>query len=249
MDPEPQNPLLGKNSSSRIRWGKRAGFGLAILLGLYLLTAYLLIPMVWKDYESRRPAFDDSPHVTQTGDGHPGDPLNVALVGTKAEVENIMALAKWSPADPLSLKSDLKIAADTVLKKPYDAAPVSNLYLFGRKEDLAFEQPVGDDPRKRHHVRFWQMETTNGDGRPVWIGSASYDERVGFSHTTGQITHHTAPDVDAERDHLAANLEQTPDLADTYKLPGFHKVLEGRNGGGDPWRTDGELWVGLIAER
>ena len=138
MDPEPQNPLLGKNSSLRIRWGKRAGFGLAILLGLYLLTANLLIPMVWKDYESRRPAFDDSPHVTQTGDGHPGDPLNVALVGTKAEVENIMALAKWSPADPLGLKSDLKIAADTVLKKPYDAAPVSNLYLFGRKEDLAF---------------------------------------------------------------------------------------------------------------
>jgi hypothetical protein len=26
--------------------------------------------------------------------------------------------------------------------------------LFGRKEDLAFEQPVGDSPRQRHHVRF-----------------------------------------------------------------------------------------------
>ena len=33
-------------------------------------------------------------------------------------------------------------------------------------------------------------------------GGATFDERVGLSHTTGQITHHIAPDVDTERDHL-----------------------------------------------
>ena len=27
----------------------------------------------------------------------------------------------------------------------------------------------------------------------------------------------------------------------------FHKTREGRNGGGDPWRTDGKLYVGIIA--
>jgi hypothetical protein len=53
-----------------------------------------------------------------------------------------MRAAGWFPADPLGLASDLKIAADTVLKRPYDQAPVSGLYLFGRKEDLAFEKPV-----------------------------------------------------------------------------------------------------------
>jgi hypothetical protein len=26
-------------------------------------------------------------------------------------------------------------------------------------------------------------------------------------------------------------------------MAGFHPVLEGRNGGGDPWRTDGRLEV------
>jgi hypothetical protein len=31
-----------------------------------------------------------------------------------------------------------------------------------------------------------------------------------------------------------------------YKVAGFHKQLEGKNGGGDPWYTDGVLWVGVI---
>jgi hypothetical protein len=43
------------------------------------------------------------------------------------------------------------------------------------------------------------------------------------------------------------DLQKTGDLLKMYKVAGFHKVLEGRNGGGDPWHTDGDLWVGMIA--
>ena len=68
-----------------------------------------------------------------------------------------------------------------------------------------------------------------------------------MSHTTGQITHHIAPDVDAERDHLFRCLEQTGDLSEVYAVDDFHKICEGRNGGGDPWVTDGRLLVGVIA--
>jgi hypothetical protein len=157
-----------------------------------------------------------------------------------------MAAATWYPADPLGLRSDLEIAADTVLKRADDRAPVSNLYLFGRKEDLAFEQPVGDSPRRRHHVRFWRAEKAAVDGRPVWVGSAVYDKRVGFSRTTGQITHVTAPNIDAERGYLFECLKKTRDLSETYFVDDFHKVRKGRNGGGDPWETDGRLDVGII---
>jgi LssY-like putative type I secretion system component LssY len=218
--------------------------GLAVL---YLLAAYVVIPMIWKDYARLHPSFDDNPRITQTGDGHPGDPLNVSLIGTKEQVDAIMQAAKWYPAAALGLKSDLKIAEDTVLSRPDVEAPVSNLFLFGRKEDLAFEQPVGDNPRKRNHVRFWDTGKNDPNGRPTWIGSASYDERVGLSHTTGQITHHIAPDVDAERDHLFENLKQTGELSEEYAVDDFHKQLEGRNGGGDIWRTDGKLLVGVIS--
>jgi hypothetical protein len=219
------------------------------LLLLWLVAAYLIVPFVWKSYARHHPSFDDNPRITQTGDGHPGDPLNVSLIGTEAQIKTIMQAAKWFPAAALGLKSDIKIAADTVLSRPDDEAPVSNLFLFGRKEDLAFEQPVGDNPRQRNHVRFWKTGKESGDGRPIWIGSASYDERVGLSHTTGQITHHIAADVDNERDHLFDNLKQTGDLSDEYSVDDFHKKLEGRNGGGDSWHTDGRLFVGIIKDQ
>ena len=95
-----------------------------------------------------------------------------------------------------------------------------------------------------HHT-----DTVGRDGRPEWIGSAVYDERVGLSRTTGQITHVTASNVDTERDYLFGCLKKTGGLAEHYSVDGFHKHLEGRNGGGDPWHTDGALYVGVIAEK
>jgi hypothetical protein len=219
--------------------------GVGLLL-LYLLTAYVIAPALWLRYARRHPSFDEIPRITYTGDGHPGDPLNVSLIGSERQVKRIMVAAKWYPADPLTFRSCLEIASATVLKRPYDAAPVSSLYLFGRKEDLAFEQPVGKDPRRRHHVRFWRTEQLDSDGRPVWIGAAIFDKKVGFSHTTGQITHHTGPDIDAERDYLFQCLEKTGDLLEVFVVNDFHKIREGRNGGGDPWHTDGDLYTGVI---
>jgi hypothetical protein len=212
----------------------------------YLAVAYLILPALWKRYAHRHPSLDDVPDITHTADGIPGDPINVALIGTKAEVLRLMRAAKWYPADPITLRSSLAIAVDSVLKRPDDEAPVSNLYLFGRKQDLAFEQPVAGNPRQRHHVRFWQTDKFDPDGRPVWVGAAIYDERVGFSRRTGQITHVTAPDIDTERDKLFHDLERTGDLEEANVVDGFHKTLEGRNGGGDPWHTDGNLFEGVI---
>jgi hypothetical protein len=220
---------------------------LSIALGLafgYFVVAYLILPRIWKRYEMRHAVFDDSPRVTHTGSDIPGDPLNVALVGTKEQVIRSMTAAKWDPADALTFRSSLRIVLDTVLRKPDDQAPVSNLYLFGRKEDLAFEKPVGNSPKERHHVRFWQLAKTYDD-RPAWIGSAAYDIGVELSRTTGQVTHHISPDLDAERDLLVADLSKAA-AAQIDWLDKFHTQLEGRNGGGDPWRTDGRLAIVIL---
>lgn len=242
MEPEYKLP-------QRMSYKKRLAIGIIGMLLLWGLVAYIIVPMLWKSYSHRHPALDDVPGITVTGSGIPGDPLNVALIGTKIELMKIMVAAKWYPADPLSFKSCLEIAEATVLKRPYDAAPVSSLYLYHRKEDLAFEQPVGDNPRERHHVRFWKTEKVDTDGRPIWIGSAVFDKHVGFSETTGQITHVTGENVDAERDFLFQCLQKTGMLSEQYPIDGFHKVLSGKNGGGDPWKTDGRLFVGVIADK
>ena len=113
-------------------WRRVAVLVVAVLL-LYLAAAYLVMPAMWERYVKHHPSLDEVPGITQTKDGIPGDPLNVALVGTATEVKRIMASAKWYAADPLGLHSDLQIAADTVLKRPDDQAPVSSLYLFGAR--------------------------------------------------------------------------------------------------------------------
>lgn len=211
---------------------------IAGILVVWAVAAYILIPILSKRYY--RHHFDGGPRITHTADGHPGDPVNLAIEGEEEALLRAMSAAGWYPADPITFDSSVRIAVDSVIKRPDDQAPVSSLMLFGRKQDFAFELPIGDSPRKRHHVRFWKWDKQK-DGRPVWFGSATIDERVGLSHANGQITHHIGPDVDAERDLVMSGLQKAGRTEDEYYIDGFHKELEGRNGGGDLWRTDGRL--------
>jgi hypothetical protein len=219
---------------------------LAMAVLSWLFAAYLVLPLLWRRYEHRHPALDGIPTITYTANGIPGDPLNIALAGSEDAIQRAMLAAKWFPADPITLESSLRIAAGTVFHRPYDDAPVSNLYLFGRKQGLAFEQPIGDDPRRRHHVRFWRCSRLDEKGRPLWIGSATLDISVGLSHTTGQITHHISAAVDPERDRIIAEIKAAGDLLDSCWIDDFQRPPQGRNGGGDPWHTDGRLAVGEV---
>lgn len=236
------SPTEGSNRTSR---RKRIIIAVSAIVAVWAAAAYLLAPAAWYRYAKHHPTLDDIPTITYTADGIPGDPLNVGLIGTERQLKQIMIAAKWYPADPLTLKSCLEIAEATVLKRPYDDAPVSSLYFEKRKEDFAFEKPVGNDPRQRHHVRFWKSKKVDYDGRPLWVGSATYDRDVGLSRTTGQFTHHIDPNIDAQRDELVADWKQTGRLEETYVVVDFQKIKEGRNGEGDPWHTDGNGIVGV----
>jgi hypothetical protein len=219
---------------------------IVLLAGLYVIVAYVAVPAAWQHVEHRHPALEDAPTITHTKIGIPGDPLNIALIGTEAQITKAMLAADWNPADPLTLKSSLRIAGDTVLHRPYNDAPVSNLYVWNRKEDLAFEQPIGNDPRRRNHVRFWKSDKLDDQGQPLWLGAATLDTKVGFSHTTGEITHHISPDVDTERDKLVGDLQKAGVIASADYVDNFQPKLEGHNGGGDPYHTDGKLAVGTL---
>jgi hypothetical protein len=222
------------------------------LLGLFviwLLAAYLLVPAWWKVHWSRHPVLMNGPRVTRTGSGNPGDPLNLSIVGSENDLVSALLTAGWYPADPITLKSSLQIAESTIFHRPYDDAPVSSLFLFGRREDLAFEKPVGKDARQRHHVRFWQVPGGGDSGQPYWLGAITFDRNVGFSHTTGRITHHIAPDVDAERDGLITDLQSIGRIANIDWQDNFQDPPEGRNGDGDSWKTDGRLPVITLMSR
>ena len=218
------------------------------LLLAWAVAAYLLAPWVWKRYFQHHPALENVDRITHTVDGHPGDPLNIAMLGTEEELIRAMVAIGWYPANSITFESSLRIVVDSVLRRPDDQAPVSSLYLFGRKQDLAFEQPVGNSPRQRHHIRFWRSPEIE-DNRPLWFGAATFDRSVGFSHTTGEVTHHIGPDVDAERDRIAKQLAGKSWVQEEYWENQFHKELRGRDGGGDPWHTDGKLVVFVLEDR
>lgn len=236
----PDEARAGAATSTSVRRRRWRWFVLG--LALWAVVAYLIVPRLWSAYFERARPLPDVERVTHTSDGHPGDPINIALEGSEQDVARAMLAAGWFPADPVTFTSSVQIAVDTALRRPDESAPVSPLYLFGRIQDLAFEQPVPGGPRHRHHVRYWRWDQTR-DGLPVWFGSVTYDERAGLSYTTGQVTHHIAADVDAERDRLAAELVRAGWAHGTEWIDGFHQQREGRNGGGDLWRTDGRLAV------
>lgn len=221
-----------------------AGWVLALSLA-YGAFAYLLAPEFWSWLDRGNIALPDA-MVTTTPQGILGDPINVGLVGSKPELLHAFAAAGWSAADAVTWRSSLEIGESVLFDRPYSDAPVSTLLFDGRRQDFAFEKPVGDSADRRHHVRFWLMPDPAPDGRPFWLGSASFDRGVGFSHDTGQITHHIGPDLDAERDFLIDDLEAVGQLASTYSDKGVGPTRTGRNGGGDPYFTDGMATIGIL---
>ncbi len=126
------------------------------LAATYAVAAYVVLPRIvlMSLKLLKRGAV---PSFTLTGDGFPGDPVNLALVGAFADLEAAFTRAGWVKADPLGLKSSWGMAVSFVLDRPYPTAPFSSLYLFGRRQDVGFQKAIDKSPRKRHHIRFWAL--------------------------------------------------------------------------------------------
>ena len=182
---------------------------LGAVISIYLIVSYLILPATWARIE-HEPGLSKRPMVTSTAQGIPGDAINVGLIGTKEDVVSAFHAAGWYPADPVTLRTSLEIIGSVLLDRSYKDAPVSPLYFDGRREDLAFEKPAGTSADRRQHVRLWLVLQSGADGSPVWLGSASFDSGVTLSRDTGQVTHKIAPNIDAERDRLIAELNQGP---------------------------------------
>lgn len=218
-------------------------WGIAILMLFWVLLAYLVLPRVHRvltaiyvpDYFIGR---------ARTSDGLLGDPINLAVLGTQAQLIAAMERAGWTRADDVTLRSSWRIVTSTITRRSYDEAPVSPLFLFGRMQDLAYQQEVAGNPAKRHHVRFWRTPDgwlLPGGERVDWLAAGTFDRAVGFSLFTLQITHKIDADTDVERDHIVATVRDGNPDAVVRVLHDFSTGYHSRNGGGDSIRTDGDL--------
>ncbi|MFD1901901.1 LssY C-terminal domain-containing protein [Enterococcus termitis] len=201
---------------------------------LWLFSSYLILPFINKLMTGRY-----LPNYfigrSRTSDGLLGDPINLAFIGTEADLERLFVNSGWTKAEKLSLNSSIKMIVASLLGKSYPNAPVSSLFLFDKRQDLAFEKQIENNPRRRHHVRFWQTPKDwylPGGKEADWLGAATYDKKVGFSIFTGQVTHKINSDIDKERDFVLASFEEENQQVSVDIVEHFTTSYH-RNGGGD----------------
>ncbi len=227
----------------------------------YMLAAYLILPrivrMSVKILQRKK-----VPSFTLTGDGLPGDPVNLVLIGKLDKVRAGFVSAGWTEADALNLNSSWRMVVAFVLNRPYPAAPFSTLFLFGRGQDVGFQKAINGSPRKRHHVRFWslsleQTEETLGtaefwlntdrpaDEQPaLWVGAATKDTGMSFTRFTFKVTHKTASDTNAERDLIVSELRRVGALASVASYQAGQSLEAGRV---NHYITDGEVAAASLA--
>jgi LssY C-terminus len=198
---------------------------------VYALAAYVLLPRIVR-MSLKILQRKSVPSFTVTGDGFPGDPVNLVLMGEFSQLRAAFLAAGWTEAESLDLASSWRMILAFVLNRPYPAAPFSTLFLFGRAQDIGFQKAIDMSPRKRHHVRFWALSLgrddeplnnpqfwLNADRPPIdepalWVGAGTRDTGLSFTKFTFQFTHATDNDVNAERDFIVAELERIGAIGD-----------------------------------
>ncbi len=227
----------------------------------YGVAAYVVLPRVVR-MSLKIMQRKSVPSFTLTSDGFPGDPVNLALVGTFAQLREAFASAGWTEADRLGLKSSWAMVVAFVLNRPYPAAPFSTLFLFGRGQDVGFEKAIDGSPRKRHHIRFWALSAEraaeplnnpafwlNADCPPLqetalWIGAGTRDTGFSLTKFTFQVTHATDNDANAERDFIIAELKRSSVIGEVT----WHQEGERLNFGRvNHYVADGEVAVARLA--
>jgi hypothetical protein len=238
---------------------------LALLIA-YAFTAYVLIPAFIRLVRFFfRPKH--IPHYCITPDGFASDPINVGVIGSSKQLIRAMTKAGWYVADKRTIRNVLKLIMSVIFKQPYPNAPFSNLYLFGRRQDIGFELPLDDNPSHRHHVRFWLSEPLltkqeeehlqfwqrHGPNKvkvqktsKFWVGAASKDTGINLIRHTAQITHMIHPNTNAERDLIIKGLKKTGMVVKTQKIT-INKPYKLRN---RVWRgylhSDGKMTIATL---
>jgi hypothetical protein len=227
----------------------------------YGIAAYIVLPRVvrygLKILQRRR-----VPRFTITGDGLPGDPINLVLIGTRQQLCAAFASSGWSEADRLGLASSWRMVRAFVFNSPYATAPFSTLYLFGRGQDIGFQKAIDNSPRKRHHIRFWATSLTRAEAtvgtagfwlntdrpahheRVLWVGAGTKDTGLSLTKLTFQITHATDSDTNAERDFIIAELTKNSVIVDVNSYRSGQRLPTQRV---NHYITDGEVTVASLA--
>ncbi len=215
------------------------------ITALWFFTAYIVLPRLHR-LLSRFYVPDHFIGRIRTADGLLSDPINIALNGDRQHLIDSMESAGWQLADTLKTKTIWQTIVSNVFGKSYPNAPVSDAFLFGKRQNLAFQKEVDNNPRQRHHVRFWRTPRNwflPGGYQVDWLGAATYDIAVVLSFFTTQFTHKIDERVDKERDFLVDDLKNSTAIKNVSRIEHFFPSYRSRNGFGSYFFTDGSMVI------
>ena len=134
-----------------------------------------------------------------------GDPLNLVIIGGVEDAFSSLVRRGWSPTEVTWKGSVMRIMSSAMSRERYPYAPISNLYLFGRPQDVAL-QKSRDNIHQRNHLRLWRSSMLY-HGKPVWVGQISRDIGSRMTiHSPTFTTHKIDPDVDEAAKALLEDL-------------------------------------------
>ena len=179
--------------------------------------------------------------TTNSGATRDGDPLNLVIVESKRDPIIPFIARGWHLTQKLDVASMIETARAFIFRDEYLTSPVSPLYVFGRREDVAL-QKARSTINQRIHARLWLTPYTF-QSRRIWIGQVSRDIGVRLTDQTWNLTtHKIGPDVDFDRGYLLQDLLMSG-FVERY---GFVKGVRAAtlsaprtNLTGDPYYTDG----------
>jgi hypothetical protein len=179
---------------------------------------------------------------------NPGDMVNVLIVGTQDELEQVFSTAGWVLVDKTVRATAMNAIMESLEKKDYLTMPMSILYLFDRPQDYGFAhaEPVRV-AMSRNHLRVWKSPY-EVEGRPLWCVAATHD--IGFERDqrNNGITHKIDPSIDGEREYVNGTLSGTGLVAQREHISPADPITTAKTATGGEFHSDGRILVLVLKD-
>jgi hypothetical protein len=155
----------------------------------------------------------------------------------------------WDMTETTTRGSVWRTIKSSVFGGRYRTSPVSPLYVYDRRQDVALQKARGT-VAERNHLRLWHAPVTF-TGQDVWVGQISRDIGIKLSSKT-VVTHKIDPIIDEARFAVLMDVAASQALervgfvrgvgVSTDASPRINYTL-------DPYYTDGLRLVLFLSEK
>src|ERR1700739_3208865 len=178
------------------------------------------------------------PPRSLNGEGREGDMLNLLFAAQENDLQEHFARAGWLKVE----KSKPRVIWHLLWqRKRYTKLPMGRLYVFGRAPDFSYALPEPESiVARRHHLRIWKTGGSE-DGIPLWVAAATHDVGIQLVKRRFRLLHRIDPNVDEERDFIAANLAVTQQLISQTYMNRAAPVFRAETATGQSYYSDSRM--------